>query len=246
MKDPGRKAALAVGVTVLAAAITAAGFGAWVITGTTSFDFSGNVQVEGVVGDVMRVEIGAGQENQSISYSSPAEAVNADGWLRSDGQSAEQLVLEYDLTFTGVVPGRFVSLELSAADGKSNAVYESRFEGCEDRPASYAAAVEAGYIKDISQSTVKTEDLSEGVGVQKLPDGELLFTFGESDEPYTAHLTITFMWGDAFNNANPYYMYKDYTDPQQQLQAADTLAYIEACLSEVTFKVRFVPLTEDI
>ena len=51
----------------------------------------------------------------------------------------------------------------------------------------------------------------------------------------------TWIFGDAFNGQNHYYMYSNLTAAAERPAAADTPAYIEARLSGVTHTITFTP-----
>ena len=238
-------------VSILAAAailsIAAVGFSAWLISGSDVPDFQGNVTVDGVTDNSFIVSVGDGEEVQSLHYGAPAEAVGASGWLYSDGSAQESLKLEYNFTFSNYTSGSSFEIDISVADGKDGQIYSSQFADYaamyaglnlyDGKEASYECAVSEGFIADVSEATITVE--AEENSCLTYENGTFTFV-GGTDGSCTAKVTITFDWGELFGGENPYNSYKDLTDGKQRVEAADTLAYLAACLEDVSYKITFV------
>ena len=224
------KKALALVTAACAASTSAVGFAAWYVSGPSEYSFSGNVQIEDVIGNIANVEIGEGQELQSVRYTAPEEAINSGTWLYSDTdvEECENLTLVYNFTFT-----------------KSGVMFESQFGGA-TREASYSAAVEAGYIVDASEASIEVDlnaNTERGEISYSTLDG--VFSFSGALEEYYATVTIQFSWGEIFGYENPYFTYVGLTDADERAAAADTLDYIAACLEGVTYKISFTPIVNE-
>ena len=193
---------------------------------------------------IANVEIGEGQELQSVRYTAPEEAINSGTWLYSDTdvEECENLTLVYNFTFTGVTSSSAFTMAVSAVDSKSGVMFESQFGGA-TREASYSAAVEAGYIVDASEASIEV-DLSanseKGEISYSTSDG--VFSFSGALEEYFATVTIQFSWGEIFGYENPYFTYVGLTDAEERAAAADTIDYIAACLEGVTYSITFEPI----
>lgn len=240
MKDKYGKGALIAAGAVACAAAIGIGAATWHISGQHSYDFSGNVQFEGVEGNTVAVSIPDDERGQSISYSSPPEAVNAGGWLYSDGADKENLKITYNVTFSEVTSTSALALTVTAADGKGGGVaYEPKFDSdFAYTTASYAQAVSAGYIASAEDAEIEV-DLGGQSGLVAFNKQNNTFSFSDEAEGSTVQISITFAWGERFGGGNPYDTFKDYTDAADRAEAAETLAYIAACLENVTFKVTF-------
>ncbi len=238
------KKALALVTAACAASTSAVGFAAWYVSGPSEYSFSGNVQIEDVIGNIANVEIGEGQELQSVRYTAPEEAINSGTWLYSDTdvEECENLTLVYNFTFTGVTSSSAFTMAVSAVDSKSGVMFESQFGGA-TREASYSAAVEAGYIVDASEASIEV-DLSANTGRGEISYSTLdgVFSFSGALEEYYATVTIQFSWGEIFGYENPYFTYVGLTDAEERAAAADTLDYIAACLEGVTYSITFEPI----
>ena len=234
------RAVIAVTAALLVLAAAAAGFSAWYIAGTQSYSFGGNVVVEEIIGGSAEVKLSSGQQPQNIVYGAPVEATNAGGWLYSDGLSQENLSVTYSFDFVGVTAATAFAIDVSVSDiNAGGAVYNSPFGSqFNNKRASYRAAVDSGYIADVDEVVI---EYTQSDGVVFNFDGDTIGFNGTVAE-CTAELTFTFGWGDAFNGQNPYYTYRDITGEAERLAAADTLAYIEACLSGVKYTITFTPV----
>lgn len=230
------------------ACIAGVGYSAWVITGSHAPELSGNVTVDGVIDNITSVTVGESEGNQSLSYGAPSEAADGTGWLYSDGASSENLSLVYHFTFSNYAEGSSFALGISVSDGKSDAVYSSPFSSYSETleglslydggQASYESAVSRGFISDASAAHISVK-VGEGSDLS-YADGIFSFS-GTSQSSCTAEVTITFSWGELFGGENPYYKYKDLTSAKDRIEAADTLAYIAACLEDVRYTIKFTP-----
>lgn len=237
------KRTLAVGTALCAAAFVSVGFASWYITGQPTYDFESNVSVEGVVGNTANVVISSDQLKQSVVYGSPSEAAMAAGssWLYSDGELQENLTLTYDLTFENVTSASCLVMELNVIKPSSTAFEASFSQSFGYSSASYDIAVEAEYIAPVEQAEIEVTNQKGVTAIYSQYDGNnsVTFTFDTSAPEHSARVTISFLWGDMFGGKNPYYTFKDLTDEAEQLEAADTLAHIEACLDRVGYQIRF-------
>ncbi len=238
--------ALAAATVACAAAFVSVGFSAWYVAGSAQYTYSGNVGIEQVVGSDVSVSIESGEENQSVIYAAPEGAENSGQWLYSDGEDGtENLTLTYHFTFENVRSGVGLAISVRADDTKSGVEYSSQFgtETYDGEEASYAAAVGKGLIADAVDADISASQLS-GLSFQSNTAGGKLFSFENTpDGTATATVTITFEWGEEFGGVNPYDKYKDLTDEEEQKEAADTLAYLAACLEGVTYTIVLVPET---
>lgn len=241
MKPAMGKKSLAVCAVVSVLAFIGVGFSAWYVSGTSSQSFSGNVQVGVVVGGAADVTIADEQENQSVVYAAPSDATDSSKWIFSDGEIAENLMLEYDFTFSNVTSNMFLGMSVVVNDANEGGVdYVSQFGEEYNKKAEYRAAVEKGYIADVSEVEIDVKVTTIGsVSYQK--DGNIFSISGQSNGG-SAHATLTFSWGEFFDGKNPYYKYAELTDEAERTEAADTLAYIAACLEGVTYSIVFTPI----
>ena len=237
------KKLLAIGAVLCALAFVGVGFSAWYMSGTTQYSFGGNVTVEDIIGSNASVTIGSGQGDQSVIYGAPDDAVNASTWLYSDGLSTENLTLEYDFTFDGVTAASAFALTVTASDSNAGGIqYTSQFGSSYNKTASYLMAVNNGYIASAEDVAITYTSSGVNSGIS-YDTSTKTFKFTGDLSTCTAHVTFKFSWGSSFDGENPYYTYKDLTDEDARIKAADTLAYIAACLSGVSYSIVFTPVS---
>ena len=177
-----------------------AGFAAWIITGNTQVEESGNIQVEKVEDNRLNMTLAWKDSKSTIVYGHDGVTYSG-GWLANDG--AEQ-ILEVTLVIT----------LNNYADIKTKL----------DNNTLTSFAIEFGW-KD-TEMTKYTTALSEGlVGALPTPDAveftdfnAVTITEGEGEEAvettvYQTEVTFTFAWGTAFGGNNPmaYYNGQEYT-----------------------------------
>ena len=228
-----------------AAVFVATAVAAW-YADSSEYVFSGNVTVEGVIGNTGTVTIPDEQKGQSICYGAPEEASDTSYWLYSDSAGSENLTLEYTFNFSNVTSNSAFKISVSVEDEneggkKYNSAYGVTANG---DSASYKYAVEKGYIADVGEAGI--EYISEGSKGVTFSKSDNIFTFKMDEDEHYAKVVITFKWGKEFTvedgeACNPYYIYRDYTTNEQKLEATDTLAYIAECLSGVQYKIVFTP-----
>ena len=229
-----------------AAVFVATAVAAW-YADSSEYVFSGNVTVEGVIGNTGTVTIPEEQKGQSICYGAPEEASDTSYWLYSDSAGSENLTLEYTFNFSNVTSNSAFMISVSVEDEneggkKYNSAYGVTANG---DSASYKHAVEKEYIADVGEAEI--EYISEGSKGVTFSKSDKIFTFKMNEEEHYAKVVITFKWGKAFTGedgeaCNPYYIYRNYTTNEQNLEATDTLAYIAECLSGVQYKIVFTPV----
>ena len=229
-----------------AAVFVATAVAAW-YADSSEYVFSGNVTVEGVIGNTGTVTIPEEQKGQSICYGAPEEASDTSYWLYSDSAGSENLTLEYTFNFSNVTSNSAFKISVSAEDknedGKEyNSAYGVTANG---DSASYKHAVEKEYIADVNEAGI--EYISEGSRGVTFSKSDNIFTFKMDEDEHYAKVVITFKWGEVFKDGNdeacnPYYIYRNYTTNEQKLEATDTLAYIAECLSGVQYKIVFTPV----
>ena len=177
-----------------------AGFAAWIITGNTQVEESGNIQVEKVEDNRLNMTLAWKDSKSTIVYGHDGVTYSG-GWLANDG--AEQ-ILEVTLVIT----------LNNYADIKTKL----------DNNTLTSFAIEFGW-KD-TEMTKYTTALSEGlVGELPVPEdveitdfNAVTITEGEGEEAvettvYQTEVTFTFAWGTAFGGNNPmaYYNGQEYT-----------------------------------
>ncbi len=214
---------------------------------SSEYVFSGNVTVEGVIGNTGTVTIPEEQKGQSICYGAPKDASDTSYWLYSDSAGSENLTLEYTFNFSNVTKNSAFMISVSAEDenegGKEyNSAYGVTTNG---NLSSYKHAVDKEYIADVNEAEI--EYISEGSKGVTFSKSDNIFTFKMDEDEHYAKVVITFKWGKAFTGedgevSNPYYIYRDYTTNEKKLEATDTLAYIAECLSGVQYKIVFTPV----
>ena len=229
-----------------AAVFVATAVAAW-YADSSEYVFSGNVTVEGVIGNTGTVTIPDDQKGQSICYGAPKDASDTSYWLYSDSAGSENLTLEYTFNFSNVTSNSAFMISVSVEDEneggkKYNSAYGVTANG---DSASYKYAVEKGYIADVGEAEI--EYISEGSRGVTFSKSDNIFTFKMDEDEHCAKVVITFKWGESFTGeddeaCNPYYIYRDYTTNEQKLEATDTLAYIAECLSGVQYKIVFTPV----
>ena len=237
------KTAFTVGFAASTAAFVSVGFAAWYVTGEREYPVhDGNVVVEGVLGNTASITFPDEQRNQSVVYGAPEDAVPGEGllpqyWIYSDGENIENLTLEYDITFENIIaPSRF-EISITAEDNSEGEAYVPSFsEDFEYGEASYESAVEAGFIRGVEEAEISFQ--TDDTGNVVYQEGGIV-TLSGLVSASTAHIEISFLWGEKFNGENPYKIFKDYTEESDRLYAAETLSYIEACLKDVTYVISF-------
>ena len=229
-----------------AAVFVATAVAAW-YADSSEYVFSGNVTVEGVIGNTGTVTIPEEQKGQSICYGAPKDASDTSYWLYSNSAGSENLTLEYTFNFSNVTSNSAFMISVSVEDEneggkKYNSAYGVTANG---DWASYKHAVDMEYIADVSEAEI--EYISEGSKGVTFSKSDNIFTFKMDEEEHYAKVVITFKWGKAFTGedgeaCNPYYIFRGYTTNEQKLKATDTLAYIAECLSGVQYKIVFTPV----
>ena len=110
------------------------------------------------------------------------------------------------------------------------------FEDFEYGEASYESAVEAGFIRGVEEAEISFQ--TDDTGNVVYQEGGIV-TLSGLVSASTAHIEISFLWGEKFNGENPYKIFKDYTEESDRLYVAETLSYIGACLKDVTYVISF-------
>lgn len=173
-----------------------AGFAAWVITGNTDSEQTGNIQVQDVVDNRLDLSY-SWKDGNTVTYGPKAGSYTY-SWLTYDaGDPVESLSVTLVLTLNN-----YEALSTSQTNGTINDISIS-FSWDDTKNADYANA----------------RDVDKVVGALPTVSGLTLasFTDADSDGVYTAEVTFTFVWGEAFTEGgvavNPmqYYNNQEYS-----------------------------------
>lgn len=176
-----------------------AGFAAWVITGNTEEEANGNIQVQEVVDNRLDLQFDWKDGNSTITYG-PKAGSYTNSWLTYDSTDpVESLSVTLVLTLNN-----YESLSTSKTNGTINNISIS-FSWDDEKNTDYATA----------------RDTDKVVGALPTVASLTLDSFKDTDADgvYTAEVTFTFAWGEAFIpegetvavNPMEYYNNQEYT-----------------------------------
>lgn len=175
-------ALIGAGTLVLSAGV---GFAAWTINFKNTETGSGDITVsaDGTVID-NRIAIDTRNSNFQAGFSTISFAADTDPkahteWLTVTGDSKEQLTLKYDVVVTG---GEGLTVQISEAKVVD--------EGTDQKFTNLTGADNKkifGALPSSSKAIVMTEQTTKGT--------------------YKGTIELTFTWGEAFGNNNPYQYY---------------------------------------
>lgn len=171
-----------------------AGFAAWVITGNTDTDASGNIQVNAVVDNRLVLAVSWQDSKDSITYGPKAGDYTYDWLTYDENDDTESLTVTLVLTLEN-----YASLKSS-------------------QEATTISDISIAFAWDEAQMTeyVAARDTDKVVGALPTANALTLASFSDADEDgkYTATVTFTFTWGEAFGGKNPmeYYNNQEFTN----------------------------------
>ncbi len=166
-----------------------AGFAAWVITGNTQDDASGNIEVKEVVDNRIILSHDWKDADATITYG-PKAGTYTYNWLTHDASDpAESLSVTLVVTLEN-----YANLK-SSKDAGTISDISIAFAWDETQMAEYVAA----------------RDTDKVVGALPTVNALNLASFADADADgvYTAEVTFTFAWGEAFNFVNPMEFYNN-------------------------------------
>ena len=171
-----------------------AGFAAWVITGNTDTDASGNIQVNAVVDNRLVLAVSWQDSKDSITYGPKAGDYTYDWLTYDENDDTESLTVTLVLTLNN-----YTSLKSS-------------------QEATTISDISIAFAWDEAQMTkyVAARDTDKVVGALPTANALTLASFSDADQDgvYTATVTFTFAWGEAFGGKNPmeYYNNQEFTN----------------------------------
>ena len=200
-------------IALSCASLVSVGFASWVISQGDSKTVDGSIQVDTVKDDRHLLTV-TPTTGATIVFAAPAGA-SAGAWLRSDNAKTEQLEAEFTITVTNV-----------AADADESILGFSLKSGTIDGNVFTEDASNAGYKKAYSEGLVA--DLPSPVYSNTSVTNNVL----------TTTLTLTFDWGDDFDNNNPYDYYnaQTYTSDLGD-EALAQLELLEDCLTGISYRM---------
>ena len=161
------------------------GFAAWVITGPVEEDVTGNIVVDSVTDNWYTLTVSP--ETENIVLTGPSSPLN-NGWLTSNAEQEADLVVEVSCILTKKSGEKFSSTN----EANITPTFVEPAKENEGVKTAYGTAVDAGCFSFVD-AVVSDKTLTE------------------SDTKLTFKVTITYKWGTAFGNVNPYDFYNDGT-----------------------------------
>lgn len=159
-------------------AVISVGFAAWIITNDATKEVTGNIQVNEVTDSRLSIEMVSG-EGSTITFGKPAGYVD-EGWLINDDETEEVLT---------------ATIVFKVKKGKEYVAFGA--QGTEK------IAVSATFTSNI---TTEENKGAENKTLITLPAEVLTVVAGDAADTYK--IVLTFGYGAAFGNVNPYDFYK--------------------------------------
>ena len=233
-----RKYLLPIIATCMAVAVLAVGFAGWLITGHNAEDTAeGNFVTYDVSNKYFTVTIDTPTPGTTdkITFGRPAGDPSPTAWLEYEGVEVEDLTANFTVTIrpdvefdTDTVPQR----DVAAVLGTDNVVVTLTL------PPKYTAAQKpAGYVGAVTMAA--TNGTYDGDALKlKLPASAFTITADGEDANKTAtcEITVTFSWGSATGDKNPYTYYNGLPNNGTNRLAATNLLEAVYALNSDTVK----------
>lgn len=193
-----RKLLLPILSVCMVVALVSVGFAAWLITGNDADDTSGgNIVTHDVSNEFFTVTIEEDAE-MNINY---GHATVTDGWLQVGSDvGAEKLEVTFQLKITqedsaALINWQNYTVKLTLKGGET----DNKINGAE-------------YANYIGKTTLKINDAlktEDNIGTDGLTLEIPAENFSVTEGVGTVTVTLTFTWGEKFNNKNPYEYYTE-------------------------------------
>lgn len=211
-----RKGILMASAILGSAAIVSTGFAAWVITAPTETSQTGNITIDTVSDNRVKMTAEWADGDGTVVFGAP-ESQAANAWLRND-EKKEDIKHILNLSFAWADSTKTDSL--SSVDGKVTAKVE------------IGTGTGTDFVADATQT-------SEYIVLPTISDKEI-------EDGGAVTLNVDFGWGEKFSNSNPYSYYtahgaNDYVEGNSGDTWADKavkeLKAMETALKGKTFKI---------
>lgn len=206
--------------------LTSVGFAAWVITGDATGNAEGNITTETVVDNRIKMTVELVEVNEgagtSIHFGKPATTNSEGAWLKADSSAkVENLSVNVEITIT------------NWSDIKDRINVNGKI---------VVAAVDSEAGKKYSDAQTYEDDQLLGALPSEITIDSSKFVSGDG----VVVETLTFTWGSAFENQNPYTYYNTgKTSSEYGDEALARLQHLATNLEGVKFKVTVTATASD-
>ena len=205
-------------------ALTAVGFASWLILKPAEEKtVSGSFTVYSVEDNNIEIAVSPAEANK-IVFGHDGSTQNG-AWLQYDGVSPQALTAVFDVTVKSVKSNGNAGLPLTKVLSSIDIAY-----ALDANATAFEDAVDAGYLKDAVVTVDKGTYADDKI---------LISTLGlsDTDTEVTVKVTVTFGWGSALGNQNPYSYFNNLDYSASNATAATTALTAIKAVENTTYKL---------